>query len=67
MAVQDFFTSPRDMASLRQRNAELEGEVAELQAQVIQLQQEVGETASPGSACRFHSCAARKHLSQPRL
>ena len=44
MAVQDFFTSPRDMASLRQRNAELEGEVAELQAQVIQLQQEVGQT-----------------------
>jgi rod shape-determining protein MreC len=44
LAVQDFFTSPRDMASLRQRNAELEGEVAELQAQVIQLQQEVGQT-----------------------
>ena len=38
MAVQDFFTSPRDIASLRQRNAELESEVAELQAQVIQLQ-----------------------------
>jgi rod shape-determining protein MreC len=44
LAVQDFFTSPRDIASLRQRNAELEGEVAELQAQVIQLQQQVGET-----------------------
>jgi rod shape-determining protein MreC len=44
MAVQDFFTSPRDMASLRQRNAELESEVAELQSQVIQLQQEVGQT-----------------------
>jgi rod shape-determining protein MreC len=44
LAVQDFFTSPRDVASLRQRNAELEGEVAELQAQVIQLQQQVGET-----------------------
>lgn len=44
VAVQDFFTAPRDMASLRQRNLELEGEVAELQAQVIQLQQEVGET-----------------------
>jgi rod shape-determining protein MreC len=44
LAVQDFFTSPRDMASLRQRNAELEAEVAELQSQVIQLQQEVGET-----------------------
>jgi rod shape-determining protein MreC len=44
MAVQDFFTSPRDMASLRQTNAELEAEVAELQSQVIQLQEEVGET-----------------------
>jgi rod shape-determining protein MreC len=42
--VQDYLTAPRDIASLRQRNAELEGEVAELQAQVIQLQQEVGET-----------------------
>jgi rod shape-determining protein MreC len=44
VAVQDFLTAPRDIASLRQRNTELEGEVAELQAQVIQLQQEVGET-----------------------
>jgi rod shape-determining protein MreC len=44
VAIQDFFTSPRDIASLRQRNAELEGEVADLQAQVIQLQQDVGET-----------------------
>jgi rod shape-determining protein MreC len=43
VALQDFFTSPRDMASLRQRNAELEGELAELQSQVIQLQQQVGE------------------------
>jgi rod shape-determining protein MreC len=44
VAVQDFLTAPRDMASLRQRNAELEAEVADLQSQVIQLQQEVGET-----------------------
>ena len=44
VAVQDFLTVPRDIASLRQRNAELEAEVSELQAQVIQLQQEVGET-----------------------
>jgi len=43
-AVQDFLTAPRDMASLRQRNTELEAEVSELQAQVIQLQQQVGET-----------------------
>jgi len=44
VAVQDYLTAPRDIASLRQRNTELEGQVAELQAQVIQLQQEVGET-----------------------
>lgn len=44
LAVQDFFTSPRDMASLRQRNAELEGELADLQSQIIQLQQQVAET-----------------------
>lgn len=44
VAIQDFLTAPRDIASLRARNAELEADVAELQAQVIQLQQEVGET-----------------------
>lgn len=44
VAVQDFLTAPRDIASLRQRNAELEADISELQAQVIQLQQEVGET-----------------------
>ncbi len=44
VAVQDFLTAPRDIASLRQRNAELEGEVSDLQAQVIQLQQRVSET-----------------------
>ncbi len=44
VALQDFLTAPRDVASLRQRNAELESEVSELQAQVIQLQQQVGET-----------------------
>jgi len=44
VAVQDFLTAPRDIASLRQRNADLEADNAELQAQVIQLQQQVGET-----------------------
>ena len=44
IALQDFLTAPRDVASLRQRNAQLESEVSELQAQVIQLQQQVGET-----------------------
>lgn len=53
MAVQDFFTSPRDMASLRQRNAELEAELANLQAQIIQLQQEVGETENLAALVDF--------------
>ena len=44
VALQDFLTAPRDIVSLRQRNAELESEVARLQAQVIELQQRVGET-----------------------
>jgi len=43
-AVYDFFTVPRDVASLTTRNAELENEVSLLQAQVIQLKQQVSET-----------------------
>jgi rod shape-determining protein MreC len=44
MAVVDFLTVPRDVASLLQRNTELEAEVARLQTQVIDLQQQVTET-----------------------
>jgi len=44
LAVVDFLTVPRDVASLRQRNAELEAEVASLQTQIIELQQQVAET-----------------------
>jgi rod shape-determining protein MreC len=44
LAVVDFLTVPRDVASLRQRNAELEADVARLQTQVIELQQQVTET-----------------------
>jgi len=44
LAVVDFLTVPRDVASLRQKNAELEAEVARLQTQVIELQQQVTET-----------------------
>ena len=44
LAVVDFLTVPRDMASMQQRNAELESEVALLQTQVIELQQQVTET-----------------------
>jgi rod shape-determining protein MreC len=43
-AIQDFLAAPRDIATLRQRNAELEAEVSRLQGQVIELQQKVGET-----------------------
>lgn len=43
MAIYEFVTVPRDVASLRQRNADLETEVSRLQAQVIELQQQLNE------------------------
>lgn len=43
-AIQDFLSAPRDIVTLRQRNAELEAEVSRLQGQVIELQQRVSET-----------------------
>jgi rod shape-determining protein MreC len=43
MAVYEFLTVPRDVATLRQRNAELENEVSNLQTQVILLQQQLRE------------------------
>ncbi len=42
-AIQSYVTAPADVASLRQRNAELEAEIARLQVQVIELQQQVTE------------------------
>jgi rod shape-determining protein MreC len=44
IALVDFLTVPRDVASLQQRNAQLEADVARLQTQVIELQQQVTET-----------------------
>src|SRR5512140_3643697 len=44
-AIQEFMGAPRDIVTLRNRNAELEAQVAQLQAQVIDLQQRVNETA----------------------
>lgn len=44
LAVEEFLTVPRDMATLRERNAELQAEVAKLQTQVIDLQEKVTET-----------------------
>lgn len=44
LGFQDFVTAPRDIVTLRTRNAELEAQVSQLQAQVIELQQRVNET-----------------------
>ena len=44
IAVQGVLAAPRDIVSLRTRNAELESQVSQLQAQVIELQQRVNET-----------------------
>ena len=46
MALYDFLTVPRDVASLRQRNIELEAQVSQLQTQVIELQQKNAEAQS---------------------
>jgi rod shape-determining protein MreC len=43
MALFEFFTVPRDIASLRERNAELEAENSRLQTQIIVLQQQISE------------------------
>jgi rod shape-determining protein MreC len=43
-ALYDFFTVPRDVASLRQRNADLEAEITQLQTQIIELQNQINET-----------------------
>jgi len=43
LAIQDFFTAPRDLTALRQRNSELESEVSRLQTQLIELQQKVAD------------------------
>jgi len=44
LGFQEFFTAPRDIVSLRNRNAELETQVSQLQTQVIELQQRTSET-----------------------
>ena len=42
-AVYEFLTVPRDVAYLRQRNAELEDEVSSLQKQIIEYEQQLQE------------------------
>jgi rod shape-determining protein MreC len=44
LAIQEFLTVPRDVAALRQENAQLTAEISRLQAQAIELQQRVSET-----------------------
>jgi rod shape-determining protein MreC len=44
LAIADFLTVPRDVAALRQQNAENVAEIARLQAQVIELQNKVAQT-----------------------
>ena len=42
-AIVEFVTVPRDVATLRQRNAELENKVSSLETQIVQLQQQLKE------------------------
>jgi rod shape-determining protein MreC len=43
IAVVEFFTMPRDVATLRQSNSELENKVSSLETQLIQLQEQLRE------------------------
>jgi rod shape-determining protein MreC len=43
MSVVDFFTLPRDVTNLLQRNVSLENEISSLQSQVIQLEGQLNE------------------------
>lgn len=44
LALQDFLSSPKDMATLTQQNAQLESEVAQLQSEVVSLQEKLSQT-----------------------
>jgi rod shape-determining protein MreC len=43
VAVRDFISFPRDVASLSQQNAELQNEVSQLESQVVELQQQLSQ------------------------
>ena len=51
--IQEFFTVPRDVVALRQRNTELESEVSRLQAQVVQPQNSVSEADALAALVNF--------------
>lgn len=55
VGIQDFITAPRDIVSLRARNAELEAQVSQLQVQVIELQQLTDETERLAALVGFAS------------
>lgn len=42
-AFRDFFDSPRDMAALRQQNAQLESQLAQAQGKIIALQEQLSQ------------------------
>lgn len=44
LAFKDYFTAPRDIASLQERNSELEIQVSQLQSQIIELQEKLSES-----------------------
>ena len=44
LAFSDFFTSPRDMASLRAENSELNEQVAMLQSEIVALQENLAQS-----------------------
>ena len=43
LAFKDFFTSPKDMATLREQNIQLGNEVALLQSEIVQLQENLSQ------------------------
>ncbi len=53
VVIQEFFTVPRDVLALRQRNAELESELSRLQAQVVQLQNSVSQADALAALVNF--------------
>ena len=45
IAFREFFTSPRDMATLRAQNQALEQEVAQLQSEIVALQENLSQAS----------------------
>jgi len=44
LAFKDYFTAPRDITSLREKNIELEFQVSQLQSQLIEMQERLSES-----------------------